>query len=138
MEKRRKKSSKQKWKNRDYHVQHDKYVDHQDVKISCAPNQFPELKLLGKHNKPHGVIGLGNHYHMRFNTKLGYGTCDVYSIPFACPPCTYMIVQPWTPSVLEHQQPRYKSVKYYTYWPVLGYFKKWNIFQLSHKSTSYE
>ena len=31
-----KRSSKQKWKIREYRLQHDKYVEHQDVKIYCA------------------------------------------------------------------------------------------------------
>ena len=58
-----------KWTNREYHVQHNKDVDHQDVKIYCSKNQFPGLKFLGPHKKPYGVHGLGKHYHMCFDTK---------------------------------------------------------------------
>ena len=54
MEKRRKKSSKQKWTNRDYHVQHNKDVENQGVKIYYATNQSPSLQFIGPHNKPHG------------------------------------------------------------------------------------
>ena len=50
-----------KWTIRDYHVQHNKDVKHQDVKMYCAQNQFPELNFLGPHNKPHVVRELGKH-----------------------------------------------------------------------------
>ena len=36
------------------------------------------------------------------------------------------------------QQTLYQPVKYFTYWPVLGYFNNCNILQLSHKATSCE
>ena len=72
-------------------MQHNKYVGHQDVKMYCATNQFPELKSLGPNNKPHGVRGLGKHYHMCFDTKLVHGTCEMHSIRFDCPTCTSMI-----------------------------------------------
>ena len=49
-------------------------VENQDVKIYCNKNQFPELLLCVTHNKPHGVRGLSNHYHMRFEPKIGHGT----------------------------------------------------------------
>ena len=58
-------------------MQHNKKFDNQDVKMYCATNQFPELKFLGTHNKPHGVHGLGKHYHIRFDTKLGHGICAI-------------------------------------------------------------
>ena len=82
-------SSKKKWTNREYHVQQNKDVEHQDVKIYCATNQFPELKFLCPNNKKHGVRGLGNNYHMRFDTKLWHGTCAVCntSNPF----CVYFV-----------------------------------------------
>ena len=78
-----------------YHVQHNKYFEHQDSKIYCATNQFPELQFLGPHNKPHGVRGLVKHYQMRFYPKLGHGTCVICSSPLACSICTYMLDQPW-------------------------------------------
>ena len=49
-----------------------------------SQNQFPELQFLGPHNKLNCVRGLGNHYHMRFDTKIGHGTCEIYHIPCAC------------------------------------------------------
>ena len=42
-------------------MQHNKDTEHQDVKIYYATNQFPGLKFIGPHNKPHGVRGLGKH-----------------------------------------------------------------------------
>ena len=40
----------------------------------CDTNQFPELNFLGLYNKTHGVHGLGKHYCMCFDTKLGHVT----------------------------------------------------------------
>ena len=53
----KKSSSKQMWTSRDYHVQHNKYVDHQNMKIYCATIVFPELHYLGPHNNINGVRG---------------------------------------------------------------------------------
>ena len=33
----------------------------------------------------------------------------------------------------EHQQPRYQTVRNFTYWPVLGSFNNRKVIQLSHK-----
>ena len=63
-------AGKQQWENRDYHVQHNKDVENQDVKIYCTTNQFPELKFLGAQSKPNGVRGIGKHYQIRFYPKL--------------------------------------------------------------------
>ena len=70
----KKRSSKKKWTNREYYVRNNEDVENQDVKIYCNKNQFPELLLCVTHNKPHGVRGLSNHYHMRFDPKIGHGT----------------------------------------------------------------
>ena len=58
----------------EYHVKHNEDVEHQDVKMYCSKNQFPELEFIGPHNKTHGVSGLGKHYHMRFDSVLGHIT----------------------------------------------------------------
>ena len=68
-------------------MQHNKYVD------------FTELYFLGPQNKSHGVCGLGKHYHMNFNNKIGHGTYEIHYITYFCPMCTYTIEQPWTPSI---------------------------------------
>ena len=65
-------------------MQHNKYVEHQDVKMYCAINHFHILKFIGPHNKPHGVHGLVKHHHMRFDTTLGHGTCEIHRIPCDC------------------------------------------------------
>ena len=104
----------------------------------CATNQFTELSCCGPHNKPPGVRGLGKHYHIHFNPKLGHGTCEINHIPFyVCNQCTYMIDQSWTPSVSENQQQLYQPAKDCTYWPILGYYNNCNIIQLSHKAKSF-
>ena len=54
------------------------------MKIYCATNQFPELQFFGSHNKPHVVRGLGKHCHMRFDTKLGHGKCEIHHITCEC------------------------------------------------------
>ena len=59
-------------------------------------------------------------------------------IPCACNKCKYTLDKPWTPSVLPHQQHHYQPVKYFTYYPVLGYFNNWNITHFSHTTTSSE
>ena len=46
-----------------------------------------------------------------------------------------MLDKPWVSGIPSDEQERYKPVTKCTYWPVLGYFKNWNIIQLSHKST---
>ena len=61
-------------------MQKDEDVEHQDVKLYCATNQSPESQFFDPHNKPHGVRGLSKHYHMRFDTKLGHGTCEIRRI----------------------------------------------------------
>ena len=60
--------------NREYHVKYNKDIEHQELKLYCDTNHFNESKFLGTHNKPPGVCGLGNHYHMCFDTKLGHIT----------------------------------------------------------------
>ena len=85
-------------------MKHNKYVEHQDVKMYCATNQFPGLQFLGTHNKPHGVRGLGKNYHMNFDTKLGNDTCDICNTPCAFPPCKFILGQTWDPGITEHQQ----------------------------------
>ena len=104
----------------------------------CATNPFLTLNLSGPHNKPHGVRGLGKHYHMRFYTKIVNGTYSIHCIPCACTLFTYSLDQPWIPGIPAEQQPCYQHIKYCTYWPVLGSFDNWNIIKLSHKGTSSE
>ena len=108
------------------------------MKMYCVTNQFPDLKCFGSHKKPHGVFGFVNNYNMSFDTKLGYGTCAIRLISCVCPPCTYTIDQTWNPSVTVQLQSHHQPVKDCKYWHLLGYFKNWNIIQLSHKETRSE
>ena len=95
----------------------------------CATDQFHEFQFLGPQKKPHGVYGLGKHYHMCFDPKLGHGMCEIRHIPCACNPCTSMLEQSWDPGMQEQKNPHYQPVKDFTYWPVLGSFNNWNIIQ---------
>ena len=75
---------------------------------------------------------------MRFNPKLGHVTCSKCQINVACTKFTTTIYKPCDPGVPPHQQPLHHPVKYFTYWPVLGYLKNWKIIHFSHKATSSE
>ena len=59
-------------------------VEHQDGKMNCKTNYFPELIFCGPQNKPHGVSGLSKNYHMSFDTKIGHDTCAIRHIPCVC------------------------------------------------------
>ena len=100
------------WTNREYHVQHNKDADNQEVKMYCATNQFRELQFIGTHTKPHGVCELGKNYHMHFYTKLGHRTCEINCIPCDCSLCTYILDQPWVTGLSAQKQPCYQPVQY--------------------------
>ena len=133
-----KKFMERKWTGRQYHVQDNADVEHKYVKMYCNINQFPELSFFGPHSKPHGSRGLSKHYHLRFDLKLGMGICAILRISCACFACKSMIEKPWISGIPPYEQERYKPVTKCTYWPVLGYFKNWNIIQFSQKSTPYD
>ena len=114
---------KQKWTEIKYHVQDNASVEHKDVKMYCTKNQFPTLPFCGPYSKPHGARGIGKHYHLCFDPKLGIGKCEIRRIPYACVPCTSMLDKPWISGIPSDKQERYKPVTKCTYWPVLGAFK---------------
>ena len=80
-----------KWTERNYHIQDNADVELKDVKMCCNTNQFPTLPFCGPHSKPHGARGLGKHYHLRFDPKLGMGKCEIRRIPCSCVACTSML-----------------------------------------------
>ena len=94
------------------------------------------LPFCGPHPKPHGARGVGKHYHLRFDTKLGMGNCVIRRILCACLAYTSMMEKAWISGIPSDKQDRYKPVTKYTYCPVLGTFNNWNIIELSSKSTS--
>ena len=53
----RKRGSKRKFTEREYHAQDNADVSHKEVKIYCDTNQYPELPFCGPHPKPHGARG---------------------------------------------------------------------------------
>ena len=105
------------------------------MRIYCNKNQFSALLFCGPHSKPHVARGLSNHYHLRFDTKLGNGLCEICRIPFSCVACTSMLDKPWISVIPSDEKKRYKPVTNCTCWPVLGSFNNWNIIILSQKST---
>ena len=104
-------SNKQKWTNKEYQVQKTEYFELQNVKTYCTTKQFPKLTFCGSHNKPHGVHEFSKNYHMRFDPKLGHGTCAICCIPYTCNQFKYTLGKPLTPGVLTHLQPRYQPLK---------------------------
>ena len=126
------------WTDRQYHVQDNADVEHNDVKMYCNTNQFPELSFCGLHSKSHGARGLSKHYHLRFDPKLGMGICEIRRIPCDFFSCTSMLDKLWITGIPPDEQERYKPTTKSTYWPVLGSFNNWNMIQLSHNSTPSE
>ena len=80
----RKRASKRKWTDREYHFQDNAEVAHKDVKIYCDTSQFPELTYCVPHINPHGARGLSKNYNLRFDPKLGHGIRAIFRIPCAC------------------------------------------------------
>ena len=124
-----------KWTDRQYYVQDNADVAHQDVRMYCNTNQFPELPFCGPYSKPHGARGLSKQYHLRFDPKLGMDIFTISYIPCACVSCTPMLDKSWISGSPSDKQERYKPVTVCTYWLLLGSFNNCNIIQLSQNST---
>ena len=84
-----------KWTEIKYHVQENASVELKDVNIYCNTNQFPALILCGPNSKTPGERGLGKHYHLRFDTKIGMGVCAILRITCVCVTCTSMLDKAW-------------------------------------------
>ena len=80
-----------KWTERKYPVQDDASVELKYVKMYCNTNQFPVLPFYGPHSKPHGARGLGKHYHLHFDPKLGFVT--MCNTPYTM--CVLLVHQFW-------------------------------------------
>ena len=104
-----------KWTERQYRVQDDSDVAHQDVIMYCNKNKFPALPFCGPHSKPHGARALSKHYHLRFDPKLGNGVCSIRLIPCACVACTSMLDKPWISGIPSYEQQCYNPVTKCTY-----------------------
>ena len=100
----RKISSKRKWTYIEYHVQDNSDVSNKELKMYCDTNKFPAFPFCGPHPKPHGARGLMNHYHLRFDTKLGHGIYGILHTTCACVACKSMLDQPWIPGIHSKKQ----------------------------------
>ena len=83
-----------KWTYRQYHVLDNSNVAHQDVRMHCNTNLFPELSFRVPHSKPHGSKGLIKHYHLLFYLKIGNGVCIIRCRPCDYVSCTSMLENP--------------------------------------------
>ena len=108
------------------------------MKNYCDRNQFPALPFCDPHPKPRGARGLGKHYHLRFNPKLGHGICATHRITCACVAFTSMLDQPWIYVIPSKKQTCNQPVTYCTYWTVPGSYNNFNIIHLTPKSTPLE
>ena len=116
----RRRASRLKWTDREYHVQYKYDLAHKEVKIYFNTKQFPALPFCGTHLKPHGGNGLCNHYHLSFDPKLGHGICVICRIPCAWVACTSMLEQPHISDSSSKKQARYKPITNCTYWTFPG------------------
>ena len=71
----------------------------------CDTTQFPSLQFFSPHTKPYGKQGLGKHYNMLLDPKLGHGTCKIRQIPCVCYSHTSMLYNPCYPGVEPPNQP---------------------------------
>ena len=81
---------------------------------------------------------MGNHYHLRFDPKLGHGIYAIRCIPCACVVCTAMIDKPCIYGILSKREARYQTVINCTYWTFMVSYKNWYIINLTSKSTPFE
>ena len=73
-------SSKNKWKNREYHVPNNEDVSIKMLKFIVLQTNFFILSFCGPHKKPHSAQRLSQNYYMRFYIKLVHGTCEIHRI----------------------------------------------------------
>ena len=66
-----------KWTDRQYHVQDNSSIEHQDVRMYCNTIQFPELSFCGPYSKPHGAKGLSkyNTHKCMYQDTIAMCTC---------------------------------------------------------------
>ena len=104
----------------------------------CITNQLPALPFCVPHPKPNGSRVLSEHYHLRFDPKLGHVICAIHRIPCSCVGCTSMMDKPWISGIPSKKQARYQIVTNCTYWIVLVSYNNWNIIELTPKFTTFE
>ena len=65
---------------------------------------IPALPFCGSYSKPYDARGLGKHYNLRFDPKLGMGLCAILRIPCACVACISMPDKPWISGIPSDKQ----------------------------------
>ena len=98
-EKYRKRVSKRKSTDREYHVQDNADVPHKDVKMYCDTNQLSALTFCGTHPEHNESRELSKHYHLGFDPNTGHGICALFRIPCDCVGCTSIMDKPWISSI---------------------------------------
>ena len=107
----------------------------QVLKLFVIQPSFVHYHFCGPHTEPHVVRGLRKNV---LDYILGQGICEMRLIPCACVDCTSMLEKTWSTGISHYEQPHYHPVLDCTYWPVLGYFKTYNMIIFTNKSTSSE
>ena len=130
--------SQAKFKERYYHIQHKKDVEHKQLSMGWNDKLFPKLAIADGKSMHRGSRGVLTHYHFRADPKLGQGFVAVHRIPCACVACTAQLDKEWLPGIAAKEQPRYASVKLCKYWPVLGKYNDWVIMSFKDKGTTEE
>ena len=99
-------------------------------------NAISIILFCGPNEKPHGVRGLSEHYHLQIYSKLGYGKCTIIRITCALIACTNMLDKPWFIVSDPTSQPHYQPVENFTQWDVLVSFNNWNIIHVHSNQTN--
>ena len=91
-------------------MQGDSDIPHKYLNMFCDTNQFPSLQLFVPHTKPNGIRGLIKNYLFWFNTRLGYGICEIGQITCICVECMSMLDKPWVTFLAPNKQSCYQTV----------------------------
>ena len=100
----RKRASKRKCIEIEYHLQDNADVAQKYVKMYCDTNQIPALPFCCPHPKTHGARGFSKHSNIHFGPKLGHCICATRRIPCACVRCASMWDEPWIYGITSKRQ----------------------------------
>ena len=103
-------SMQRKLTERQYHVEDNSDVEHQDVRMYCNKSQFLVLSFCVLHSKRHSARRFSKHYHLCFDPRLGMDICEILRIPCSCVSLKSMLNKPCISGIPSDEQDRYKPV----------------------------